>query len=58
MAKPSGGVGAFLPALIAPGKGQPRPRAPADTYLFTGNPSDTPPWLGSSQRDVTALPRV
>jgi putative drug exporter of the RND superfamily len=27
-------------------------------YLLTGNPRLTPPWLGSSQREVTALPRV
>ena len=33
-----------------------RPGAPA--YLFTGKPRLTPPWLGSSQREVTALPRV
>ena len=26
--------------------------------LLTGNPRLTPPWLGSSQRDVTTLPRV
>jgi hypothetical protein len=25
---------------------------------FTGNPRFTPPWLGSSQREVTTLPRV
>jgi hypothetical protein len=27
-------------------------------YLFTGKPRLTPPWLGSSQREVTALPLV
>jgi len=27
-------------------------------YLFWGNPSSMPPWLGSSQRLVMALPRV
>jgi RND superfamily putative drug exporter len=27
-------------------------------YVLTGKPRLTPPWLGSSQRDVTALPRV
>jgi diketogulonate reductase-like aldo/keto reductase len=27
-------------------------------HEFTGNPRFTPPWLGSSQRDVTTLPRV
>jgi RND superfamily putative drug exporter len=26
--------------------------------VLTGNPRLTPPWLGSSQRDVTTLPRV
>ena len=36
--------------------GAPRPRT--DYYLFTGKPRLTPPWLGSSQREVTALPRV
>ena len=32
--------------------------ATAMDYRFTGKPRLTPPWLGSSQRDVTALPRV
>ena len=27
-------------------------------YLFWGKPSSMPPWLGSSQRLVIALPRV
>ena len=27
-------------------------------YVLTGKPRFTPPWLGSSQRDVTTLPRV
>ena len=27
-------------------------------YVLTGKPRLTPPWLGSSQREVTALPRV
>lgn len=27
-------------------------------YLLVGNPRFTPPWLGSSQREVTTLPRV
>jgi len=27
-------------------------------YVLTGKPRLTPPWLGSSQRDVTTLPRV
>ena len=33
-------------------------RRPARRYLLTGKPRLTPPWLGSSQRDVTVLPRV
>jgi hypothetical protein len=32
--------------------------AGAPAYLLTGKPRLTPPWLGSSQREVTALPRV
>ena len=28
------------------------------SYRLTGKPRLTPPWLGSSQREVTALPRV
>ena len=36
-----------------------RVRPPAgQRYELTGNPRLTPPWLGSSQRDVTTLPRV
>jgi diketogulonate reductase-like aldo/keto reductase len=27
-------------------------------HEFTGNPRFTPPWLGSSQREVTTFPRV
>jgi len=27
-------------------------------YVLTGKPRLMPPWLGSSQRDVTAFPRV
>lgn len=27
-------------------------------YWFCGKPRLRPPWLGSSQRDVTTLPRV
>jgi RND superfamily putative drug exporter len=51
--------GVLLPAGLAllgerawsrPGPGQPQ--------VLTGNPRLTPPWLGSSQRDVTTLPRV
>ncbi len=51
--------GVLLPAGLAllgnriwsrPGRGQPQ--------VLTGNPRLTPPWLGSSQRDVTTLPRV
>jgi putative drug exporter of the RND superfamily len=30
----------------------------AEPYVLTGKPRLTPPWLGSSQRDVTTLPRV
>ena len=30
----------------------------AGRYWFTGKPRFTPPWLGSSQREVTALPLV
>ena len=33
-------------------------RPPAERYVLTGKPRLTPPWLGSSQRDVTTLPRV
>ena len=33
-------------------------RPPAERYVLTGKPMLTPPWLGSSQRDVTTLPRV
>ena len=33
-------------------------RPPAEPYVLTGKPRLTPPWLGSSQRDVTTLPRV
>jgi RND superfamily putative drug exporter len=51
--------GVLLPAGLAllgdrawsrPGRHQPQ--------VLTGNPRLTPPWLGSSQRDVTTLPRV
>jgi RND superfamily putative drug exporter len=30
----------------------------ASRYVLTGKPRLTPPWLGSSQREVTTLPRV
>ncbi|GIH96639.1 hypothetical protein Psi01_72690 [Planobispora siamensis] len=39
--------------------GEPRAASPhRGAYLFVGNPRLTPPWLGSSQREVTTLPRV
>jgi Cupin len=44
-----------------PPAGDSRRRRAGDSrrgYVFTGKPRLTPPWLGSSQRDVTALPRV
>ena len=30
----------------------------ASPQTFCGKPSSMPPWLGSSQREVTTLPRV
>jgi hypothetical protein len=53
------------PAAARPGgapAGEVRP-APGAARLrglheFTGNPRFTPPWLGSSQREVTTLPWV
>jgi RND superfamily putative drug exporter len=55
--------GVLLPAGLAllgdRAFGSRRRRDPKDpSYVFTGKPRLTPPWLGSSQRDVTALPRV
>jgi len=41
---------------LPPGRAGRQPDAPR--YLLTGKPRFTPPWLGSSQREVTALPRV
>ena len=35
-----------------------RGRAVAVAQTFWGKPSSMPPWLGSSQREVTTLPRV
>ena len=36
----------------------PRPVELSGSYVFGGKPRLTPPWLGSSQRLVTTLPRV
>jgi hypothetical protein len=50
--------GVLLPAGLALlgdrawGSGRP------PSYVLTGKPRLTPPWLGSGQREVTTLPRV
>jgi RND superfamily putative drug exporter len=51
--------GVLLPAGLALLGDRAWPRvAPAEPQVLTGKPRLTPPWLGSSQRDVTTLPRV
>jgi RND superfamily putative drug exporter len=52
--------GVLLPAGLALlGDRAFKARPPSEpAYELTGNPRLTPPWLGSSQRDVTTLPRV
>ena len=48
--------GVLLPAGLALLGDRAWPRV--QPQVLTGKPRLTPPWLGSSQRDVTALPRV
>ncbi|GLV49423.1 hypothetical protein TBS_00070 [Thermobispora bispora] len=49
-------------ATSLPGGGTPRrpvaARASPEGHEFVGKPRFTPPWEGSSQREVTTLPRV
>jgi putative drug exporter of the RND superfamily len=53
--------GVLLPAglaLLGERAFGPRGSRRAADYVLTGKPRLTPPWLGSSQREVTTLPRV
>jgi putative drug exporter of the RND superfamily len=50
--------GVLLPAGLALLGDRAWPRPPVQPQVLTGKPRLTPPWLGSSQRDVTTLPRV
>ncbi len=50
--------GVLLPTGLALIGDRAWPRPGVQPQVLTGKPRLTPPWLGSSQRDVTTLPRV